>query len=108
MRKLCLSLVLPLLMLLAQQGAVWHEIGHLGSAAGSAGAAAHKSQNQQQPLDRLCASCLSFAHLAAATGHALPALPPMALRHALVAGAAVAFIAADAPSARSRGPPAAL
>jgi hypothetical protein len=106
MRKFCLSLVLPLLMLLAQQGAVWHEIGHLGRAAGTSSAGTEAPR--QQPLDRLCASCLSFAHLAAAAGHAVPAMLPALLRHALVAGPAAVFIAADAPSARSRGPPAAL
>jgi hypothetical protein len=108
MRKFCLSLLLPLFMLLAQQGAVWHEIGHLGRAATTAAGSAGADAPRQQPLDRLCASCLSFAHLAAAAGHALPALPPVALRHALTATAAAVFIAADAPSARSRGPPAAL
>ena len=29
MRKLSLAVLLPLLMLFAQQGALWHEIGHV-------------------------------------------------------------------------------
>lgn len=107
MRKLLASLVLPLLMLLAQQGAVWHEVGHL------ARPAAEQPPGPQQPagkqgLDRLCESCLACAHLAFAARAEAPVLALAAVAHAPAMAAAVAFIAADAPSACSRGPPAAL
>jgi hypothetical protein len=98
MRKLYLSFVLPLFMLLSQQGAAWHEIGHLRSPA-------PLEQGKQQPADKLCESCLAFAHLSAAAKPDIPtlALPPFA--HALPPADAVAFVAADAPTQRSRGPP---
>ena len=102
MRKLCLSLLLPLLMLLSQQGAVWHEIGHLS------GAPFPLEPQKQQPVDKLCESCLAFAHLAAAATPALPSLQLADFSFAVTAADALIFIAADAPSQRSRGPPAFL
>jgi hypothetical protein len=99
-RKLTLSLLLPLLMLLSQQGALWHEVSHLSDRPVPA------QDGKRQPLDRLCEQCLAFAQMAAA---ATPSVPPLALpaaRFARPDAQAVAFIAADAPSARSRGPPA--
>ena len=102
MRKLVLSLVLPLLMLLSQQGAVWHEIGHLGMTAQPV------EKSKQQPVDKLCESCLAFAHLAAAAKPAVPALALPNFGFASAAAAAVPFLAADAPTRRSRGPPTVL
>lgn len=98
MRKLLLSLVLPLLMLLSQQGAVWHELEHL------AGTPADK----RQPADKLCDACLAFAHLATA---AKPEVLPLQLARfgfAFAAADAVHAVASDAPARRSRGPPAVL
>ena len=100
MRRLFLALLMPLLMLLSQQGAAWHEIGHWNQ----------QQQQQQQrkddPVDKLCAVCLSFAHIAATATPTLP--PPLMLAdasHVKAAAAEVAFLAAPAPQARSRGPP---
>jgi hypothetical protein len=102
MRKLYLSLVLPLLMLLAQQGAVRHEISHLG------GGHPPAAQGKQQPVDKLCESCLAFAHLAAAAKPDVAALPPAPASHRAFDAEAHAFVAADTPAQRSRGPPSAL
>ena len=98
MRKLYLSLVLPLLMLLSQQGAVWHEIGHLSNAPSP-------FEQKRQPGDKLCETCLAFAHLTAAAKPEVPSLSLPAFRHALPSADPVPFVAADAPSQRSRGPP---
>ena len=103
MRKLLLSLVLPFVLLLSQQGAVTHELGHLAEAlsqpAGGTEPSGHKGGDLQ------CEACLAFAHLAGvATAHvAHPAL--LSFSFAVPANEAPVFIAADAPSARSRGPP---
>ncbi|HMC14052.1 MAG TPA: hypothetical protein VKI18_00365 [Albitalea sp.] len=99
MRKLYLSLILPLLMLLSQQGAVWHEIGHLSETSSPA------ERNKQQPADKVCESCLAFAHLAVAAKPDVPALPLAELSFARITADAVPFIASDAPAQRSRGPP---
>ena len=99
MRKLYLSLILPLLMLLSQQGAVWHEIGHSGSGSSPV------QSDKKQPTDKLCETCLAFAHLAATAKPEIPQPPSVNVSHTLVAVDAVPFVAADAPSQRSRGPP---
>lgn len=100
MRKLLLSFVLPVLLLLSQQGAAWHEIGHLHEPPASRGDA------KKSPGDKLCDTCLAFAHLAC--GAAKPDVAQLHLPrlvHDLPAAVAVASTDADAPHQRSRGPP---
>ena len=103
MRKLLLTLLLPFVFLLSQQGAVTHELSHLTDAVSRA--AAGKGVSGQLPGDLQCEACLAFAHLAgvATAQVAHPALLSFSL--AVPANEAPAFIAADAPTARSRGPP---
>ena len=103
MRKLLLTLLLPFVLLLSQQGAVTHELSHLTEAASRA--AGGQGPSGQQPGVLQCEACLAFAHLAGvATAHvAHPAL--LSFSFALPANQAPVFIAADAPTARSRGPP---
>ena len=98
-----LALLLPFVFLLSQQGAVMHELGHLADAASRA--AGGPGQPGHQPGDLQCEACLAYAHLAgAATAHVVP--PAMlAFSFGIPASESPAFIAADAPSARSRGPP---
>jgi hypothetical protein len=99
MRKLYLSLILPLLMLLSQHGAVWHEIGHLSETSAPA------EHDRQQPADKACESCLAFAHLAVAAAPDVPVPSLAELGFARITADTVAFIAAAAPAPRSRGPP---
>ena len=103
MRKLLLALVLPIVLLLSQQGAVMHELGHLADAASRA--AGGPGQPGHQPGDLQCEACLAYAHLAGVA--AAKVVPPalLAFSFGIPDSAAPAFIAADAPSARSRGPP---
>ena len=100
MRKLYLSLLMPLLMLLTQQGAAWHEIGHW-----SRGDTPSQQQRKDDPGDRLCASCLAFAHIAATARSDPPKLVLAEAQHVLSQADAVASLTAIAPVARSRGPP---
>jgi len=107
MRKLLLAFLLPFVMLLSQQGAVRHELSHIADAVSQSQDESPHS-GKRQPADLLCEACLAFAHLA---GVATATVVPPALlsfEHHLAAIAAPAFIAADAPTARSRGPPAFL
>jgi hypothetical protein len=103
MRKLLLTLLLPFVLLLSQQGAVTHELTHLADDAGRA--VSGQGASGQQPGDLTCEACLAFAHLAGvATAHVVPPAL-LSFSFPLPANEAPAFIAADAPRARSRGPP---
>ena len=103
MRKLLLSFLLPVVLLLSQQGAVLHEMSHLAefAAAGTNG----PGSTGHAPGDLQCQACLAFAHLAGAvTAHVVPPAL-LSFSFQVPANEAPAFIAADAPTARSRGPP---
>ncbi|HZE91370.1 MAG TPA: hypothetical protein VE029_06655 [Rhizobacter sp.] len=99
MHQLCLSLVLPLLMLLSQQGAAWHEIEHLREVPSPV------ERQHKHAGDPLCKTCLAFAHLAVAAKPEIATPELLQVSHARVAAAAVAFVAPHAPAERSRGPP---
>jgi len=103
MRKLLLALLLPFVFLLSQQGAVTHELSHLTDAVSRA--AGGSGQPGQQPGDVQCEACLAYAHLAGVA--TADVIPPALLTFSfgIPANEAPAFIAADAPTARSRGPP---
>jgi hypothetical protein len=111
MRKLLLAFLLPFVLLLSQQGAVTHEIGHIADVVAQvrAGVSGNgQDRRAHQAGDLQCEACLAFAHLAGmATAHVLPpALLSFSFHFSVIE--APAFIAADAPSARSRGPPTVL
>ena len=102
MRKLSIHLGLALLLLLAQQGAVLHEVGHISRvvAAGS-----HATVDVDRGLAKTCELCLAFSQLAnpvANTVH-VPWFEPSSC----AAGfrPACAAIPGDIPTPRSRGPP---
>jgi hypothetical protein len=106
MRKLLLAFLLPFVILLSQQGAVTHEIGHIADFVARAGGTVNgQDAGSHQAGDLQCEACLAFAHLAGmATTHVVPpALASFSFHFSVVE--APAFIAADAPTARSRGPP---
>jgi hypothetical protein len=98
MRKVWLSWLLPLLMLVAQQGAYWHELQHLRPPA-------EQSEDKKQAGEKLCTACLAFAHLADLTTATVfePAL--LSLVFAAGSSPVASESPADAPVARSRGPP---
>ena len=98
MRKLYLSWLLPLLMLVSQQGAYWHELGHLRPPA-------EQTQEKKQTAEKLCEACLAFAHLADLTETAAfePAL--LSLSFGFTFPRTESALPSEAPAARSRGPP---
>jgi hypothetical protein len=102
MRRLTLSLLLPLLMLLAQQGAAWHEIGHWSQ---SSSPQDQQRKPKQDHAGKLCESCLAFAGLAVGVQGDPPTLSLASFSHVLSASVAGNSTAAPAPAARSRGPP---
>jgi hypothetical protein len=103
MRRLCLSWVLSLSLLLAQHGALLHELSHFTHGGHSAGAALGA---ELQPAEGgLCPTCEAFAQIvnpATATATDLVVTPA-----ALIPAPEPRFtiVGADAPSPRSRGPP---
>jgi hypothetical protein len=100
-RRLSFSWVLSLLLVFAQHGAVLHELGHLSHGDRDAGA----TLRAQQPADSICAACEAFSQVAnPASGgaHTLAACAPVFLE---VPAPACAFLGADTPTPRSRGPP---
>jgi len=106
MRRFLLAFLLPFVMLLSQQGAVRHEIAHFADfASQSHGGSPHDGKGLP---DLQCQACLAFAHLAGVANATV--VPPALLSfgHHFAVIEAPAFIAADAPCARSRGPPAFL
>ena len=101
--RLRLILLLPLLMLLAQQGAWLHQLGH-------AACSAHEQAMAQQADDRAngarCPTCQSFSQVsfaASATAVHSAFLPP-----AYLPGSEprFAFVPVTQPRPRNRGPPA--
>jgi hypothetical protein len=102
MQKRYWSLLLPLLMLLVQQGALWHEMGHGRRHTPSV---ATQPQQEQTPGVELCDSCLAFAQIASIAKTQVLALGLLCFGFAFAPDVAARFLAADAPPRRSRGPP---
>lgn len=105
MHRLRLALTLPLLALLlvAQQGAMLHELSHLRS---DARALAPQVRESASPSDTgPCLTCEAFAQIAhPATGFAaIIAASPAAMPAA--PDPLFSVIGASAPTPRSRGPP---
>jgi len=102
MRRLYVSLLLPLL-LLTQQGSLLHELTHAYYAGRAAGA--QLSHNQQQPDGALCITCHAFGQASHAATGATGLLPVLPATHLSVAEPRYALLTASAPKPRSRGPP---
>jgi hypothetical protein len=102
MRHVCKTLGLLLLLLLAQQGAVVHELGHFSRVSAAAGLQADSSGTAEKP----CAQCGVFAQVfTPAVSHSFDVT--LLHRAAPDLGSKLQFSApaAAVPRARSRGPP---
>jgi hypothetical protein len=100
MRQALKSLGLLLLLLIAQQGAVVHEVGHLAEIS------SHEARVSASLADATCALCPAFAQVVTpAFSHSFHI--PVLLRAALDRGTDPLYAAVDAavPTPRSRGPP---
>jgi hypothetical protein len=96
-RRLSLWLLLSLLLVFAQQGAVAHEISHYGDG--------QSQGSKQSPADKFCEKCLTFAQIAGAVHAEPPVLALALLTYDYIPQAPAAVIAAEAPAYRSRDPP---
>jgi hypothetical protein len=103
-RRLTLSVLLPLLLLLSQQGALLHELSHLAAGSGPAKAEA-RAEAVGVDTD-LCLDCLAFGQIAGLAQFDLPVMAsPDGLRHQLIAESSRSVAEAGAPAPRTRGPP---
>jgi hypothetical protein len=105
LRRLCLSLLLSFGLLLAQQAALLHELGHdLGREVPEA-VAADGTHHAGDSARTLCEKCLAFAQLADALPSQwhLPDAAPQRLRETVPCATGTA--GQTAPTACSRGPP---
>jgi hypothetical protein len=103
-RKPYLPILLPIFLLLAQQGAVVHELGHV------ADDVYRVERRNQQPGPQhtpgtTCEKCVVFAHLSGAVTPHILGIDLLPLAHALSGRVAIGRRSADTPAARSRGPP---
>jgi hypothetical protein len=110
LRKHYLAFLLPVLLLLAQQGAVLHEFSHLYGNPAPAGfqSAFEQTGNggeQKQLPASACEKCLVYAHLAGAVSPHVPVVSPSLLAFDFSQQLAAAQRGIDIPTARNRGPP---
>lgn len=101
--RLRLALVLPILLLLAQHGAVMHQLSHAYYSARVAGT--ELTQDEQLPDDSVCVTCHAFGQLANPIGSSLVSLDLPLAPLLRVPDRVYSVIGAKAPTARSRGPP---
>jgi hypothetical protein len=98
-RKIVIAFGLLLLLVTAQQGAVRHELSHLGH---TATAEVSVAADQLQPP---CDLCLAFAQLGSLTSHSvdIPQVIPAPAHRSPEPRYSV--VDRDGPTPRSRGPP---
>jgi hypothetical protein len=103
MRRLSISWLASLLLLLAQHGALLHELSH--HAHGTQTAGATLTGDGQALEGGLCLTCEAFSHVTNPATAGAPHVPlsPPAVVPSLDPSYAV--VAANAPTPRSRGPP---
>jgi hypothetical protein len=102
-RRTRLWLLLPLLLVLSQQGAWLHELSHAAYAA-----QAHQPAVQQADASfehGVCPSCQSFGQLGSALTTSLAALPVAVTRLCPQTDPPYSQPAAPPPAPRNRGPP---
>ncbi len=105
-RRLTLSILMPLILLLSQQGALLHELSHWHFT--PAGATSVVDQ-QAQAVDAdgdFCLTCLAFAQVGGLAKIEMPVAPAIDSLTYHFAPEAVRHVAeATVPAARNRGPP---
>ena len=98
--KFRLALVLPLLLVFAQQGAMLHELSHIQPV--GSGQVRYESNLAAGKICDICAAFAQVGNPASATVAVLPAVA--AVRH-YVPAPLYSIVAAEALPPRSRGPP---
>jgi hypothetical protein len=103
MRRFRLALLLPLLLVFAQHGAVLHQLGHLSYASHAISAQVHADD----PLldSSLCLSCEAFAQVTNPAGSAAVSVPLLTTPRLIAPEPAPYAASVEVLTPRSRGPP---
>ncbi len=101
MRKLHISLGLALLLLLAQHGAVLHEVSHICRV----GTNVHAQMHADTLLEKTCELCYAFSQVANPAGNSVASSHLEPVSSATASGESYAATPAHVPTPRSRGPP---
>jgi hypothetical protein len=100
MSRIRVVFALAVLLVVAQQGAMLHELSHVYRSG------APELQNKATFLDgKLCETCLAFAQAGTAASGTMLLLPLVAVVRHVSPEPQYSIIAASAPAPRSRGPP---
>lgn len=103
MRRAGLSWVLSLLLVLAQHGAVLHELAHLSQNPHTQGTALRA---HAQPLDQgVCFTCEAFAQVTNPASSAAVSQPVCPATFLPTSDPCFRIVGVDTPTPRSRGPP---
>ena len=98
--KFRLALVLPLLLVFAQQGAMLHELSHIRPA----GSGQVRYENDLV-AGKICDICAAFAQVGNPASAPVAALPAVAAVRYYVPAPLYSIVAVEALPPRSRGPP---
>ena len=99
-RRLIFALLLPVLLLLTQQAAFVHEIGHFAQQVQPSGGPDRQSHGADY-----CEKCFVFAHLSGASPAAPASTLPAVLGDECIADLRVVQTPAETSACRIRGPP---
>ena len=103
MRRSSLALLLSFLLVLVQQGAVLHELGHLSH--GDSAAITALRAGSHALSGAYCPACEGFAQIAHPAAAAMPAVAVGPSGYLPTPDPRYAIVAANPPTPRSRGPP---
>jgi hypothetical protein len=103
MHRRSLSLLLSLLLLLTQLGAMLHELGHLSHGSASTGASLHADEHALESGS--CPTCLAFSQVANPVSSSSTVLSVSLAASFHVPDPGYTIAGSDAPPPRSRGPP---
>jgi len=101
-RRSLLTLLLPLLLVFAQQAGFWHELSHFNAPAQTPGSS---QKGKQAPGHGACGECASFAHLAGAIPNSIVVLTATAASFIPLHLTVIATVATRPSLHRNRGPP---
>jgi hypothetical protein len=103
MRRPSLALLLSLLLVFVQHGAMLHELGHLSHSDPAAGTALHADTQGRNAA--YCPSCEGFAQVAHPATAGIPAMAVCPGGYLPALDPRYAILAVNTPTPRSRGPP---
>lgn len=98
--RIRLALILPLLLVFAQQGAMLHELSHI-----HAGGSDQVRYENDFLAGKLCDTCAAFAQVGNPASVSVAVLPKFATVRLYVPAPLYSIVAAEALPPRSRGPP---